>query len=39
VGDHHPLVSRHGRNVGLLFAPFWLAVAVLNGLGWLASGA
>lgn len=28
----HPRVSRHGRSVGLVFAPFWLAVALLNGL-------
>lgn len=27
---HHPRVSRHGRHVGLLFAPFWLVAAALN---------
>lgn len=27
---HHPRVSRHGRHVGRLFAPFWAAAAVLN---------
>ena len=34
---HHPRVSRHGRNVGLLFAPFWAVTAALNILvltGW-----
>ncbi|MEM7179785.1 MAG: hypothetical protein AAF518_02655 [Spirochaetota bacterium] len=30
---NHPKVSQHGRNVGILFTPFWAAVAVLN---WLA---
>jgi hypothetical protein len=30
---HHPKVSRNGRNVGIVFAPFWVAAAVLN---WLA---
>ncbi|MFO7699773.1 MAG: hypothetical protein R6W79_04095 [Acidimicrobiia bacterium] len=30
---HHPKVSRNGRNVGLVFAPFWTVAAVLN---WLA---
>lgn len=28
----HPRVSRHGRHVGIVFAPFWTLVAVLNGL-------
>lgn len=28
----HPRVSRHGRNVGILFGPVWAASAVLNGL-------
>jgi len=28
----HPRVSKHGRNVGIVFTPFWLAVAVLNYL-------
>ena len=27
---HHPRVSRHGRNVGIVFAPFWTAAASLN---------
>lgn len=26
----HPRVSRNGRNVGILFGPFWAAAAVLN---------
>ncbi|MFK8004589.1 MAG: hypothetical protein AB8H86_33785 [Polyangiales bacterium] len=26
----HPRVSRHGRHVGILFAPFWAGAAVLN---------
>ena len=30
---HHPKVSRNGRNVGILFAPFWAVAAALN---WLA---
>lgn len=34
---HHPRVSRNGRNVGLLFAPFWAAAAVLNALGYAAA--
>lgn len=29
----HPRVSGHGRNVGIVFTPFWLVVALLN---WLA---
>ncbi len=29
----HPKVSTNGKNVGIVFTPFWLAVAVLN---WLA---
>lgn len=28
----HPRISRHGRNVGILFAPFWAGAAVLNVL-------
>lgn len=28
----HPRVSRHGRNVGIVFTPFWLVVAILNYL-------
>lgn len=30
---YHPRVSRNGRNVGILFAPFWAATAVLNYIG------
>lgn len=30
---HHPRISRNGRNVGIVFAPFWAAAAVLNYLG------
>jgi hypothetical protein len=26
----HPRVSRHGRNVGILFGPIWVVSAVLN---------
>lgn len=26
----HPRVSTHGRNVGIIFTPFWLFVALLN---------
>lgn len=29
---HHPRVSKSGRNVGIVFAPFWLVLLVLNGL-------
>jgi hypothetical protein len=29
----HPRVSSAGRNVGIVFAPFWAAAAMLN---WLA---
>lgn len=28
----HPRVSKHGRNVGIVFTPFWLVVALLNCL-------
>ena len=28
----HPRVSNHGRNVGIVFTPFWLAVLILNYL-------
>ena len=27
---NHPRVSRNGRNVGIVFVPFWLAGAILN---------
>ena len=36
---HHPRVSPRGRNVGLLFTPFWLAAAALNLLSFGAAGA
>lgn len=36
---HHPRISRNGRNVGLVFAPFWAAAAVLNVLGFQAAAA
>lgn len=29
---HHPKISKHGRNVGIVFAPFWAVAAILNGL-------
>ncbi len=29
---HHPKVSRNGRNVGIVFTPFWIASTVLNYL-------
>lgn len=28
----HPKVSANGKNVGVVFTPFWLLVALLNGL-------
>ncbi|WP_286131802.1 hypothetical protein [Roseobacter sp. AzwK-3b] len=28
-----PRVSRNGRNVGILFAPFWAAAAIFNYIG------
>jgi hypothetical protein len=28
----HPRVSKHGRNVGIVFTPFWIVVALLNCL-------
>lgn len=28
----HPKISQHGKNVGIVFTPFWLAVAILNYL-------
>lgn len=30
---HHPKISPNGKNVGIVFTPFWAVVAVLN---WLA---
>lgn len=29
----HPKISQHGKNVGIVFTPFWIAVALFN---WLA---
>lgn len=34
---HHPRVSRHGRHVGIVFAPFWAVATVLNVLAFAAS--
>jgi len=34
---HHPKVTRHGRNVGLVFAPFWAVATVLNVLAFSSS--
>jgi hypothetical protein len=28
----HPRISKHGKNVGIVFTPFWLVVAILNYL-------
>lgn len=36
---HHPRVSRHGRNVGFVFAPFWVAAAAFNIVAFLAPSA
>ena len=36
---HHPRLSRNGRNVGIVFAPFWAIVAVLNYLAFVAATA
>lgn len=36
---HHPRVSRHGRNVGIVFGAFWVVVTVLNYLGFAAAAA
>jgi len=36
---HHPRVSGNGRNVGIIFAPFWAAVTVLNYLGFVGAAA
>lgn len=30
---HHPKISRNGRNVGIVFAPFWALTAALNWSG------
>lgn len=34
---YHPRVSRHGRHVGIVFAPFWAVAAVLNVLAFSSS--
>lgn len=34
---HHPRVSKNGRNVGIVFAPFWGAAAALNYLAFTAA--
>jgi hypothetical protein len=36
---HHPKVSHNGRNVGIVFVPFWLASTVLNYLAFTAATA
>lgn len=36
---HHPRVSGHGRNVGIVFTPFWAAAAILNALALSGGGA
>ena len=35
----HPRISRHGRNVGILFAPFWAASAAFNVMAFLGATA
>lgn len=39
VFGRHPKLSRNGRNVGIVFAPFWAASTVLNGLAAVATTA
>lgn len=34
---HHPKISRNGRHVGLVFAPYWAAATVLNTIGFAAA--
>jgi len=34
---NHPKISQNGRNVGIVFAPFWAIVAILNGLAFVNS--
>lgn len=34
---HHPRVTRHGRNVGIVFGPFWALATVLNVLAFFDS--
>ena len=33
----HPRVSRHGRNVGILFGPVWAGASVLNVLAFVGA--
>jgi hypothetical protein len=33
----HPRVSNHGRNVGIVFTPFWLVLTILNYLAFTAA--
>jgi hypothetical protein len=32
---HHPKVTRIGRNVGIVFTPFWIIVGILNALAFI----
>jgi hypothetical protein len=34
---NHPRVTRHGRNVGIIFGPFWAVAALLNVLAFSSS--
>lgn len=34
---HHPRVTRHGRNVGIVFGPYWAIAAALNVVAFSAS--
>lgn len=34
---HHPKVSQNGRNVGIMFTPFWAIAAILNGLAFVST--
>lgn len=34
---HHPRVTRYGRNVGIVFVPFWAIATVLNVLAFSSS--
>lgn len=36
---HHPRVSKNGRNVGIVFTPFWAVSTVLNYLAFSAASA
>lgn len=36
---HHPRVSRHGKHVGIVFAPFWAFAAGLNVVAFLGAPA